>query len=407
VFTDSWANGWTAVIDGEAVPVLKVSDAVRGVMVPAGQHVLEWHYSPPWLAMTLAAMATGLLGSIALILWPWGRQGQIPETPVTGMRSAEIVTERFAISQEFTTRRTGIGAFPQDAIEPFSMRRLLLPMIIVIGMCAFSLAMYSPDIDGPSVLYRNYLLRTLGAAAFAWIILHGIRHAHRGTGLLAITLVMLPPLALQAARHVAARQAPLMVSDATSVAGVSQLPIEWEVIGTNPATVDQAIAPMRLFTDGRGARAIRVPTRKATFDAWAWWERPIGQAPILDLDVVMDADIRRSGPYLSVFSVGRLMVQAVNGGLLVTSPDGKGDVTATHVKAADGRSTWMLSVHKGQTILTRDNSEIWRGTNRLEFDHLVIGDASRDREHGGTVEIHSLAIRQAINTIPLGTGTQP
>ncbi|MBU6151494.1 MAG: hypothetical protein KGR25_08590, partial [Chloroflexi bacterium] len=46
VFTDSWAPGWSATIDGTPVPVLRVNNAIRAVMAPAGEHSLVWHYRP-------------------------------------------------------------------------------------------------------------------------------------------------------------------------------------------------------------------------------------------------------------------------------------------------------------------------------------------------------------------------
>ncbi|NBY46510.1 MAG: hypothetical protein EBQ56_01805, partial [Proteobacteria bacterium] len=58
VFTDSWAPGWSATIDGVPAPVLRVNNAIRGVMVPAGEQRssgatgpaslrLSWPFSQP------------------------------------------------------------------------------------------------------------------------------------------------------------------------------------------------------------------------------------------------------------------------------------------------------------------------------------------------------------------------
>jgi len=60
VFTDSWAPGWSATIDGVPTPVLRVNNAIRGVMVPAGEHALQWRYRPRFLAPLLALLAAGL-----------------------------------------------------------------------------------------------------------------------------------------------------------------------------------------------------------------------------------------------------------------------------------------------------------------------------------------------------------
>ena len=71
VFTDSWAPGWSAAIDGTPVPVLRVNNAIRAVMAPAGDHTLTWTYRPFFLTPLLSLLALGLGASVALIATPW------------------------------------------------------------------------------------------------------------------------------------------------------------------------------------------------------------------------------------------------------------------------------------------------------------------------------------------------
>lgn len=70
VYTDSWAPGWQARIDGQPAPVLRVDGAIRGVIVPAGQHALEWRYRPVHLVPLLTLMGACALLSIALVAAP-------------------------------------------------------------------------------------------------------------------------------------------------------------------------------------------------------------------------------------------------------------------------------------------------------------------------------------------------
>jgi uncharacterized membrane protein YfhO len=51
-YTDTWAPGWTATIDGISTPVLRLNGAIRGVIVPAGSHILEWSYRPVYWNVT-------------------------------------------------------------------------------------------------------------------------------------------------------------------------------------------------------------------------------------------------------------------------------------------------------------------------------------------------------------------
>ena len=73
VYSDPWAPGWSAKIDGTPAPVLRVNEAIRGVIVPAGQHDLIWTYRPAYWAITKWISVVGLLvtGScLAWGLWP-------------------------------------------------------------------------------------------------------------------------------------------------------------------------------------------------------------------------------------------------------------------------------------------------------------------------------------------------
>jgi hypothetical protein len=69
VYSDSWAPGWSATIDGEPTPVLRVNDAIRGVIVPSGQHDLIWTYRPAYWATTKWISTSGLLITGACLAW--------------------------------------------------------------------------------------------------------------------------------------------------------------------------------------------------------------------------------------------------------------------------------------------------------------------------------------------------
>ncbi|MBN2310106.1 MAG: YfhO family protein [Candidatus Hydrogenedentes bacterium] len=71
VLSDSYYPGWQARIDGEPAEVFPAYYAFRGVVVPAGQHTVEFSYFP-WslrigLAISTLALIAGLVGGIGLM----------------------------------------------------------------------------------------------------------------------------------------------------------------------------------------------------------------------------------------------------------------------------------------------------------------------------------------------------
>jgi hypothetical protein len=60
VLADSWDPGWEVRIDGTAAEPLRLYHALRGVVVPAGTHAVEWRYSPPGLRWGLVCAAAGM-----------------------------------------------------------------------------------------------------------------------------------------------------------------------------------------------------------------------------------------------------------------------------------------------------------------------------------------------------------
>ncbi len=68
VLHDSFAEGWTATVDGRDAVIHPVNIASRGVVVPAGNHTIEMSYSPPGLTAGLALGAIGLLILVLLVI---------------------------------------------------------------------------------------------------------------------------------------------------------------------------------------------------------------------------------------------------------------------------------------------------------------------------------------------------
>ena len=67
VLTDTWYPGWTARVDGREARLWRANHAFRAVRLSAGEHLVEFHYEPAWLALGLAMSGAGLAG-VALLL---------------------------------------------------------------------------------------------------------------------------------------------------------------------------------------------------------------------------------------------------------------------------------------------------------------------------------------------------
>ena len=69
VLSDLWDQGWQAQVDGHGTPILVVNHAIRGVVVPAGQHRVEFRYVPH--SVRLGWMISGAAVAVGFGLAVW------------------------------------------------------------------------------------------------------------------------------------------------------------------------------------------------------------------------------------------------------------------------------------------------------------------------------------------------
>jgi hypothetical protein len=62
VLADSYYPGWKAYLDGRETPILRVNHFYRGVIVPAGQHRIEFRYEPRSFAIGLIISLSTIVG---------------------------------------------------------------------------------------------------------------------------------------------------------------------------------------------------------------------------------------------------------------------------------------------------------------------------------------------------------
>lgn len=76
-------RGWNAYIDGNPVPHFQTNYVLRGMVVPAGSHEIEFKFEPKLYyvgeKISLASSLILLLGSAALLFTQWRSNQAKPE----------------------------------------------------------------------------------------------------------------------------------------------------------------------------------------------------------------------------------------------------------------------------------------------------------------------------------------
>ncbi len=76
VLSDCYYPGWVATVDGEETPIHRVNRTVRGVVLPAGVHRVEFRYDPPSFRRGVAVSLGSLLIAAAAALLSLRRAGE-------------------------------------------------------------------------------------------------------------------------------------------------------------------------------------------------------------------------------------------------------------------------------------------------------------------------------------------
>ena len=418
VFTDSWAPGWSATIDGIPTPVLRVNNAIRGVMVPAGEHALQWRYRPRFLAPLLALLATGLAISGLLIASPWwSRRYRIPmpkqverllefsppqmdndDVPIAGRLAPDtsLLAEVPGHRDMSALRKT----WPL-AVRPCGLT-VAIPLTGFAILIFISFTAYDPRFDGPTQGFRLFLFRSVLAGLWAWIVIAGQAGYRSAIGPSIMLLVLLPPLVLQMARHTDSVSNGMPVASITTDFRSPSWQDKWDVTRRGNEASVTGPTGFLLRNDGGTATAITLATKPITQDLWAWWRRPLGRIGPGPLDVAWTAILDRSGPYFTVATIGRLTIQALNGGCLVTAPvpggDVKGDFIETLATGQPGPVRWLLRINPdtGSTLSLNDR-QVWMGGHPGVIERVTLGDASNDPEHRGSMTITDASIVQRVS----------
>ena len=64
-----YSEGWSAWIDGEKTPVMKVNHFGMGLYISQGEHYVCLKYHTPYLQLGLVMMVAGVIGCCAILGW--------------------------------------------------------------------------------------------------------------------------------------------------------------------------------------------------------------------------------------------------------------------------------------------------------------------------------------------------
>ena len=414
VFTDSWAPGWSATIDGSPAPVLRVNNAIRGVMVPSGEHALQWRYRPRFLAPLLALLAAGLAISGILIAAPWWSRrfplphrldrlfgfGPLPPDEIHGPLLAPLPNTPVPAISPASTDAPARDWQRLPAMWPHSLP-IALPLTGFAILVLASVTAYDPRIDGPTQGFRLFLFRSVLAGLWAWIVIAGRTGFRSPVGPSLMLLVLLPPLALQIVRHTYPIQAGTPLATIATDFRSPSWQGTWEVTHRDNATIETGPSGTILRNDGATATAVTSPVRSITPDIWPWLRRPLGKIGPGPLDVAWTASLDRSGPYYTVATLGRLTIQALKNGYLVTAPVPGGDVRGDFLEVPDTRQPgpvrWLLHIEPDAgASLSLDDRQVWKGGHPGVIERITLGDASNDPEHRGSMTVTDALIVQRV-----------
>jgi Bacterial membrane protein YfhO len=83
VIRNAYDSDWHATVDGRPAPVLLTDYMLQGVVVPAGNHVVELRYEDPWIGrgLLVSGVAWALLLAALGSLWASSRRRKVPASP--------------------------------------------------------------------------------------------------------------------------------------------------------------------------------------------------------------------------------------------------------------------------------------------------------------------------------------
>ncbi|MGH2370700.1 MAG: hypothetical protein ACRDI2_21190 [Chloroflexota bacterium] len=299
-------------------------------------------------------------------------------------------------------RRAGAAmmAWPVPVGPGLPARWDLLGAAVVLALATGAgLWTHDPIADGPFAVYARGLAVAAGATVWVWAML-AAQFGPRSAGPLLAGLVV---FGAASGLHYWRLSRPLLhgapvVALASSFAGDLATEGEsapwrrqWDVETSGGGMVAPDGGALRLTSVPGGVAYVRAKVPPSAPPA-AWW-LPVGMDQLTLVETATwRAAVLRQAPYLGIVQSGRLSVQVVEHGLLISAPDATGDVRATLVHErfpSDSQPhRWTLTAN-GQTVtLAVDGRRLWAAPRREGLDELRLGETRAEAGHGGVLLLH-------------------
>ncbi|MBU6150375.1 MAG: hypothetical protein KGR25_02930 [Chloroflexi bacterium] len=296
------------------------------------------------------------------------------------------------------------GAISTRTQAKFGRTTIWIPAYVAVTAVALALVSHDPIADGPRRLFAIALVQLLaGSLVFGTVVFRSSLVDATKASFLSLLLV-LGGVAIHVARlvHPLSRSVPDV--NVTWRAG-DVLPPEVEVSSRPPRATPYVQEPSVLSSTGSSGSALQITIPPVPKD-WPWWA-PVGASRLArSHHLVLVATSVRTAPYFMVINSGRLRIQLTSAGIMITAPDGSGDVserTMTTPVVTDGTAhRWQLTAEPERTTVSIDGNELWSIPRSAQVDSaFTIGDASGDREHGGSLIVQRLSYQR----VPVRTTT--
>lgn len=251
---------------------------------------------------------------------------------------------------------------------------------------------YQEAVDGPWGPYvTGVVCAALGAALAAGWCLAGRRRCGAWVAPLLAVLVVLPGAALHA-RRLQWRGTAVQVSLGS--------PLEFR------KALDPTLKGAATLRPGADAVMLRAPAGSVGYlevrplsPQSLPWDVPRAllapPGPRVGEEVAWRASVERDAEYFVLVETDRLLVQLTSWGLVVAMTTGDGPVEGRDVarQVPNGSlQEWTLRRAGGRAALLHGGEEIWTAAHPDPFRYVRLGETRTDREHGGTLRLHSLRL---------------
>lgn len=278
------------------------------------------------------------------------------------------------------------------------MRLLFYVFVAVLASSFYSLILHVPVIDGDIYTLEVTYIRTFASGALLATVLRLTPHTRLLTA--GCILIATWPAFAQTARHTYLSlhqdyfsQYKLIELKQTS----PNLPDTWLLNGNeHRTTIPSHTLPLNLATRSP-TTSLKIQLPPPTPETLATLLlKPLYASLKRSSTITLHEDHVRINAYLTFFTYGRLTIQIVNNGYLITVPNQTGtDVEASFTNDLPSPlpiNTWIVQMSPQHFTISLNNISIYSSNLAYVSDYIIIGDDTSDSDHGGSINVHNIKL---------------